>query len=366
MEQTDKLLEKIYSSLGHAASLSSAAKIRQELLSSYNVKLSFSKVQDWLSKKRSYSLHRRALRHFERNPTIVSNLDDQWQIDLFFLPELGGSERLALLVIDLASRYVWVEPISNKSGPVVTRAMRKILEEAAPRKPIKIQGDAGKEFFNKHFQGLMREYNIELFSTTTDMKASIAERAIRTIKEKIYRALDNDAKLGNRWTESVALIVRSYNNTFHKAVQTSPSKVNEKTVGDALHSLYSSYWKNDRLYTPPKFKIGDYVRISVHRQPFTKGYRGKWLEEFFQVYQVKYTLPNNMYKIQTWNGSEKIQGTFYEQELQKVEYTPSTEFAIEEIIKERVRNRKKEFLVKWAGYSEEHNSWIREEDMVDL
>ena len=85
-----------------------------------------------------------------------------------------------------------------------------------------------------------------------------------------------------------------------------------------------------------------------------KGYRGKWLEEMFQVYQVKYTLPNNMYKIQSWDGTEKLEGTFYEQELQKVQYKPDTEFQIERVLKERVREGKKEFYVSWAGYSEEH------------
>ena len=366
MENVYKILETIYSTLDHAASLSSAEKIRRVLRTSYNIKLSLAKVQAWLTNKRSYSLHKRALRHFERNPTIVSNLDDQWQIDLLFLPELKGSRRIALLAIDLTSRYVWVEPIRDKSALVVTAAMRKILLDAALRRPIKIHADQGTEFFNRKFQALMAEYGIELFWTKSDVKAAVAERAIRTIKEKIYRALDNDTKLGNRWTKIVVPIVKSYNKTFHKTIQTSPAEVNHKTVGDVLSSLYGKYWKIDRLYKKPKFAIGDYVRISIMRQQFMKGYRGKWLEEMFQVYQVKYTLPNNMYKIQSWDGTEKLEGTFYEQELQKVQYKPDTEFQIERVLKERVREGKKEFYVSWAGYSEEHNSWVREEDMVDL
>lgn len=365
-EKVEKILEKIYSTLGHPASLSAVEKLRRELSTTYHVKLSKKEIQNWLNTKRSYSLHKRALRHYERNPTMVSNLDDQWQIDLFFLPELGGKERLALLAIDLASRYIWVEPLTNKSGPTVTTAMKKILLRATPRKPLKIQADDGKEFYNKHFKGLLRDYDIELFSTKSDMKAAIAERAIRTIKEKIYRALDNDTKLGNRWTDTVALIVESYNNTFHKAVQTSPGSVNQQTVGDALHSLYGKYWKTDRGNKPSKFKVGDYVRISIMRNPFMKGYRGKWLEELFQVHQIKYTLPHNVYKLQTWNGDDRIEGTFYEQELQKVEYTPDTEFVIEEILKERIRGGKKEFFVSWAGYPAEHNCWVPEEDMVDI
>jgi hypothetical protein len=297
---------------------------------------------------------------------MVSNLDDQWQIDLFFLPELGGTQRIALLAIDLASRYLWVEPIKNKSGAEVTKAMTAILKRAHPRKPIKIQGDDGKEFYNKNFKQLLDDYDIELFSTKSDLKAAIAERAIRTIKEKIYRALDNDPKIGNKWTNILEPLVNSYNHTFHESIMTTPAEVTHRTVGDALNSLYHKYWKKDRGWKAPKFNVGDYVRISIHRQPFKKGYKGQWREELFQIYQIKYTLPKNMYKIQTWNGKEKIEGTFYEQELQKIKYTKETEFQIERIIRERMKNGKKEFLVRWSGYNEEDDSWVKEKDMVDI
>jgi transposase InsO family protein len=365
-KKVSALLENIYGTVNHPASLSSAKKIRNELKKSYDINISHREVQEWLNEKRSYSLHKRALRHYERNPTVVSNLDDQWQIDLFFLPDLGGEKRIALLVIDLASRFVWVEPIRNKSGPEVSYAMRKILERANPRKPIKIQGDDGTEFFNKHFKQLMKEYDINLFSTRSDLKAAIAERVIRTIKEKIYRALDNDVKLGNNWIQILKPVVSSYNHTFHEAIQTSPAEVTNSTVGDALHSLYSKYWKKDRGWSSPKFNIGDYVRISINRQAFAKGYKGKWREELFQIYQIKYTLPNNMYKLQTFNGSEKIEGTFYEQELQKIKYSGDTKFQIDSLLKERVRNGKKEFLVRWAGYGEEEDTWLPEEEVVDV
>jgi hypothetical protein len=297
---------------------------------------------------------------------MVSYLDDQWQIDLFFLPDLGGAKRAALLAIDLASRYVWVEPIKTKSGKEVSSAMRNILETAHPRKPLKIQGDDGTEFFNKDFKKLMKEYDIDLFSTRSDLKAAIAERVIRTIKEKIYRALDNDPKLGNNWISILAPVVRSYNHTFHESIQTSPADVTHSTVGDAIQALYNKYWKKDRGWTPPKYKIGDYVRISILRYPFTKGYKGKWREELFQIYQIKYTLPRNMYKIQTWSGNTKLEGTFYEEELQKVNYTKDMEFQIEKVLKERVRRGKKEFLVRWIGYGEEDDTWVSDKDMRDL
>ena len=56
---------------------------------------------------------------------------------------------------------------------------------------------------------------------------------------------------------------------------------------------------------------------------------------------------------------EEVDGSFYEQELQKTE---QTNFRIEDVID---RNEKTgEVLVKWSGYPEKFNEWIPEEDTL--
>ncbi len=66
------------------------------------------------------------------------------------------------------------------------------------------------------------------------------------------------------------------------------------------------------------------------------------------------------YKIQDMNG-EEIQGTFYEEELQKSEQEI---FRIEKIIRSRVKNGKKELFIKWDGYDKSFNSWIPFDDQI--
>jgi len=58
------------------------------------------------------------------------------------------------------------------------------------------------------------------------------------------------------------------------------------------------------------------------------------------------------------NG-EEIQGTFYEQELQK---TSQDVFRIEKVI----RRRGNKSLVKWLGYSDSFNSWVDNKDLLKL
>ena len=65
----------------------------------------------------------------------------------------------------------------------------------------------------------------------------------------------------------------------------------------------------------PKFKVGDRVRISKHKNIFAKGYMPNWSEEVFISSKIKNTVPQT-YVINDLNG-EEITGTFYEKEQQK-------------------------------------------------
>ena len=58
--------------------------------------------------------------------------------------------RYLLTVIDVFSKYAWVIPVKNKSAAVILQAFKDLLESSAkPRKPKRIQTDAGKEFLNE-------------------------------------------------------------------------------------------------------------------------------------------------------------------------------------------------------------------------
>ena len=69
-------------------------------------------------------------------------------------------------------------------------------------------------------------------------------------------------------------------------------------------------------YKDPKFKVGDYVRISKYKNIFAKAFMPNWSEEVFVVDKIKNTVPWT-YIINDLND-EEITGTFYENELQKL------------------------------------------------
>ena len=100
--------------------------------------------------------------------------------------------------------------------------------------------------------------------------------------------------------------MNEYNNTCHRTIKMKPLDVKDNTHIDYIIEV------NDKQ---PKFKVGDHVRISKHKNIFAKGYTPNWSKEFFVTKIVKNTVPWT-YVINNLNG-EEIFGTFYEKELQK-------------------------------------------------
>ena len=152
------------------------------------LKISREKVKKWLMEQDAYTLHKPARRHFKRNRVIVGGIDQQWQMDLADMQSMqkfNDGYRYFLVCIDVFSKYAWVIPLKNKTGLSLVDAFKVILSSG--RRPEKIMTDQGTEFFNKHFQALLKEEDIVLYNTYNETKASIVERLIRTLKAKMWR-----------------------------------------------------------------------------------------------------------------------------------------------------------------------------------
>ena len=96
------------------------------------------------------------------------------------------------------------------------------------------------------------------------------------------------------------------------------------------------------------------MRISKAKRHFTKGYMANWTEELFTIVDVHRSDPP-VYRLVDWHG-DRLDGTFYEPELQKVIVPAGKTYRIESEL--RRRNNGCEVLVKWFGYPESFNSWI--------
>ena len=177
-----------------------------------------------------------------------------------------------------------------------------------------------------------------MYSTYNEGKSVVAERFIRTLKNKTSKHMTAVSK--NVYFDVLDGTVDKYNNTVHRSIKMKPI--------DVTSDSYAEYNKESNV-TKPKFKVGDRVRISKYQNIFAKGYTPNWSEEAFVVSKIKNAVPWT-YVISDLNG-EEITGSFYEKELQK---TNQKEFRIEKVIK----RKGDKLYVKWKGYDNSFNSWI--------
>ncbi|XP_015123511.1 uncharacterized protein LOC107045691 [Diachasma alloeum] len=297
-------------------------------------------------------LHRPARRNYPRRRVEVRGLDETWQADLVdmsaYYRENGGYKFL-LTVIDIFSKYAWAVPTKTKNGKDVSSAMKSILEQG--RVPQKLHVDRGKEFYNSQFKRLMQNYSITMYSTFSNLKASICERFNRTLKEKMWKQFSLQGTY--KWIPIVTNLVQSYNNTKHRTIKMKPKDVTAAHEKYLLHHVFGQL----KTYNTKKikFKVGDKVRVSKYKNVFQKGYTPNWTTEIFTISQVVKTNPVT-YKLTDYEDNP-IEGGFYQEELTRV--TNPDVYLIEKILR-RCGNKA---FVKWLGFDSSHNSWINKDEL---
>jgi len=113
-----------------------------------------SQAEAWLETQDANTLHRPLRKRFPRNPYIVNNIDDVWEIDILDLTSLKkykNNYRYLLQVIDVFSKYQHSVPLRIKTGKEVAAAPESIFRDPKYTKPISrrpmwVRTDKGKEF----------------------------------------------------------------------------------------------------------------------------------------------------------------------------------------------------------------------------
>ena len=96
---------------------------------------------------------------------------------------------------------------------------------------------------------------------------------------------------------------------------------------------------DSRLKQRVRLKLGDRVRISYRREAFDREYGQRWSGEIFTITASRTRDGIPIYRVTDWN-EVPIQGTFYPQQLQKVDVSDGKSFKIERIIRRRRRKGK--------------------------
>jgi hypothetical protein len=364
-EDEEEYLRSVYFDPSHPASYQSPLRLYKFVKTDGEFSIALKQIKEWLQRQESYSLNRNVLRNFQRSRVIVTGIDDQWEADLAdmqtYAAENDGYKYL-LPVIDVFSRYVWIQPLKSKESKDIIQAFKRILDNDDERHPRRLRTDAARDFTSSKFKEFMKKEKIAHFVTHSEKQANYVERFIQTIKRKIFRYIVNNNN--PRYIDRLQDFVSSYNQTFHSGIQSKPIDV---TSANESKLWWQMYWPSAadlkrRRYKKVKFafKQGDQVRISYIRSAFQREYSAKWSAEIFKVTDRFVRQRQPIYKIVDWDG-DRVEGTFYEYELQKTDAPPL--FKIKEILDYKGRGRTRQALVSWKGWPKKFNSWIPVRDL---
>ncbi len=349
-------LNKLYSNATFPASLSGLRKFFKEAKIEIP-SLTFDQLKKWSRQNIAYSIHKPARKKIKRQRIYTNNIDYLWSCDLVDvknLKEFNDGDTFLLTCIDTFSKYAWVRSLKTKHATEIINAFRSILDEG--RKPEKLRYDQGTEFINAKFQSFLKSKGIHSYKAKNDTKAAIVERFNRTLKSKMFKYFTAHNTL--RYKDVLQILVDSYNKTYHRSIGRKPVDVNASNIGEVKRKLFPN--ESRQTLPNPKFKEGDYVRLSIVKQKFEKESRPNWTEEVFQIAKVLATSPRT-YIVKDLSG-ELIEERIYETQLQQIDLPQI--FVVKNVLKRRTRNKKKQFLVTWRGYPDSFAEWIGEDQLV--
>lgn len=354
----DRIISEVYYDLKSPASYAGILKILEEARKK-NPKITLNDIDKFLTRERTYTLHKPTRKRFLRLKTIPTGFHTDWQCDLCIFDQIkqdNDGYRYLLVCIDVLSRMLFVAPTKSKRSEDMIEAFEKIFAKANIL-PNKIYSDRGVEFQAKKMLDYFEKKDIIKHAMySPDIHAGVVERANRTIKGRLYKYFSQNNTL--RWIDVIDKIIQNINNSVNRTTGVKPNSVTFDNARDLWEKLYKA--ENIMLNKTPKLKRGDIVRITKEKGTFDKGYYPNFTDELFKISKVNPTQPVS-YRIEDLEG-EEIKGIFYQPELVKT--TKNTTHRIAEILKSRTRKGVKEHFVKWIGYSDKYNSWIKDSDLV--
>ncbi|CAL4180623.1 unnamed protein product [Meganyctiphanes norvegica] len=382
MENKHDFLKNIYVNVEHPASFSGCTKLYKE---SRKIRkdITLDDVKKFLQSQDSHTLHGLVPQKFLKKPVLVSGPGILVSSDLIDMgrslkPSLNRNTRYIIVFIDCFSRKLKIYPLTNKRGDTIAEKLNDFLSHSQYRYSL-LWVDEGGEYYSKATKNVCAKYNIKMYSVhNRRFKASLAERVIRTLKQKLYKIMTHLNT--EKYIDLLPAIVTAYNNSAHRGLLgDTPNNVHQLKNRDEIDLLakrmvdqkLSNYGKS---INRDSFKyevsqrdivqVGTYVRLLLNSAEgiFSKSYRPIFTREIFIVDRVNTSGKPVTYYLRDLLD-ETIKGVVYRSELSPVE-KPTT-FHIEKILKTRLckDSNQKLHLVKWSGYPDKFNTWIKKSDL---
>lgn len=221
-------------------------------------------VRKWFQNQDNYSLQKPVRQTFKKARVVVSGIDDQFDADLADVSKISHENdgvKYLLVVIDIFSKYLWIQPLKNKRAKDVVNGFKLIFDQG--RKCKKLKTDNDSEFISKVTRAYLKQEGIYYFTTqNSNTKANIAECLIHTIRNMMYRYFTKNRT--HRYIDVLVDIVKGYNATPHKSLNNvAPKDVSKNNEADTWAHMYLKPKQSKKNVTPYHFKTGNIIDMEI-------------------------------------------------------------------------------------------------------
>ena len=161
-----------------------------------------------------------------------------------------------------------------------------------------------------------------------------------------------------RWVNVIQDLVNAYNYSHQCSIGMVLADVQKKDENRLWVRLYGD---GDTHLKGSIFQ-GAMVRASSQKTICDKGYMPNWTKEHFTVSQALPVIrgtKRRVYKLVNYNNDE-LKGSWYPEKIQEI---TDNQYRIEKVLKRRtLPDGTKELFVRWEGWPDKYNSWIKETD----
>ena len=231
----------------------------------------------------------------------ISHPFDLVATDLVSLPKTSSGFIGCLTFIDHCSKWAYAVPLRNKRADTVVKAIETGVLPYLPRKPVRLLSDNGPEFRSELFEDLMNKYDVDHVLSTPYMPASngAIERFNRTLVETLRCVCKDPA----HWEKELVNVLVNYNNSWHSALNMSPSDflMKKSHLGNQVLVTDGKHWREPH----PGFKSFSLDDLVLKRTPLQGNLViNKFRERYEGPYKVVKVNRNRVtYELEDADGS---------------------------------------------------------------
>ena len=251
-----------------------------------------SKIVRYLQSKAPYTKYKQIRKGFPRLKAVAFRINEIWSVDVAYMDKVArhnNGVKYLLVAVDVLSRYLRVQPMKALYAKDTVEAFKKMIKK---KQPEKVGTDMGSEF-KRDFKKFCEKKGIHLYTTENETKSVFAERNIRSLKNIIYKYLEE--KWTGTYIKDLPQFVNTKNSCVNRVTQLAPNEVFKK------HEPFLVSLAIDTKKYKTKYKEGDLVRIAKPDEKFRKGYKQNYTNEVFTIFKIATVSPPTYYLIDAPN-----------------------------------------------------------------